>query len=164
MSLQASPAPASEIASVQDLSFSYGSLNALQGVSLRIEEGATGLLGPNGAGKTTLIHLLLGLLSPTSGTIRVFGVERAGAIQSAALRSQVGYMPENEAYIPAMSGVEMVAYLAQLSGLPPREALAHSLYSKTTRADSSNSPRRSANDLCSLSNLSDAFCALSDSF
>jgi ABC-2 type transport system ATP-binding protein len=119
------PAPesAGTIAEVTGLSFSYGSLTALSGVNLRIEPGATGLLGPNGAGKTTLIHVLLGLLRPTLGRVRLFGREQAGAAR-AETRTEVGYMPESESLIPGMTGVEMVSYLARLSGLPAADAMA----------------------------------------
>ena len=111
------------IAVVEDLSFSYSKINALEGVSLRIDEGATGLLGPNGAGKTTLIHLLLGLLEPSRGRIRLFGRESNGAASAEENRAQIGYMAEADSTVPGMTGVEMVAYLARLSGLPARDAM-----------------------------------------
>jgi ABC-2 type transport system ATP-binding protein len=113
-----------EIVAVEGVSFAYGSLRALEQVTLSIGSGATGLLGPNGAGKTTLIHLLLGLMAPTSGHIRLFGREQATGSAGHEGRQQIGYMPENDALVPGMSGVEMVAYLARLSGLPAREAIA----------------------------------------
>ena len=118
-----SSANAEPIAAVDDLSFSYSSVNALEGVSLRIEEGATGLLGPNGAGKTTLIHLLLGLLNPSRGRIRLFGRDGNDAASRAELRAEIGYMAESDSIVPGMTGVEMVAYLARLSGLPARDAM-----------------------------------------
>ena len=67
---------------VQDLSKSYGQLRAVSGVSFRIRRGEIlGLLGPNGAGKTTIINTILGVLAPTSGSIRIgdFDVERQRA-------------------------------------------------------------------------------------
>jgi branched-chain amino acid transport system ATP-binding protein len=58
----------------QDLSKSFGGLNAISSVSLDIEEGERyAIIGPNGAGKTTFFHLITGFLLPTSGTIRLFG-------------------------------------------------------------------------------------------
>ncbi len=113
--------PGVEILSARGLSFSYGSLLALDDVTLSIREGATGLLGPNGAGKTTLLRLFLGLLPLNKGQIRLF--DHAPATVSSEARSLVGYMPESDAMLPGLTGVEMVAYLAKLSGLPRREAI-----------------------------------------
>jgi len=52
---------------VKDIHFSYGKIKALNGVDLRLPQGAIGLLGPNGAGKSTLLRILLGFLVPDSG-------------------------------------------------------------------------------------------------
>ncbi len=61
---------------VKDLVKSFGNVQAVQGLSFCVEEGTiTGLLGPNGAGKTTTIQMLLDLITPTSGTIHIFGKE-----------------------------------------------------------------------------------------
>ncbi|HXV74704.1 MAG TPA: ABC transporter ATP-binding protein [Candidatus Polarisedimenticolaceae bacterium] len=81
---------------------------------------AIGLLGPNGAGKTTLVHTLLGFHQATEGTARVLGHDIK---ETAAIRSGIGYMPENDAFIAGMSAVRLVRLMAELSGLPPREAL-----------------------------------------
>lgn len=94
---------------------------ALNQVSMEIGPGVTGLLGPNGAGKSTLIKVLMGLVSVNSGSGSVFGkpLDTAGR----EIRSRVGYMPEDDCYIAKLSGVEVVAFAASLSGLPPIEAL-----------------------------------------
>lgn len=64
------------IIEVKDLVKVFGSVRAVNGLSFFVEEGTiTGLLGPNGAGKTTTIQMLLDLITPTSGTIRIFGKE-----------------------------------------------------------------------------------------
>ncbi|MCA9106108.1 MAG: ABC transporter ATP-binding protein [Planctomycetales bacterium] len=94
---------------------------ALDGVSFQMGRGVTGLLGPNGAGKSTLIKILLGLMRATSGSGRILG--RDIAKQWRAIRSLVGYMPEDDCYIPGMSGVEMVRYSASLCGMPALEGL-----------------------------------------
>jgi ABC-2 type transport system ATP-binding protein len=80
-----------------------------------------GLLGPNGSGKSTLINTLLGFYKPFSGTAKVFGQ----AVQSNlhGVRSQIGYMPESDAFIADMTGVRFVRYMAELSGLPAAEAM-----------------------------------------
>jgi ABC-2 type transport system ATP-binding protein len=80
-----------------------------------------GLLGPNGAGKTTLLHTLLGFHPASEGTARVLG--RDIRTESKAIRSVVGYMPENESFIPGISAVRFVRLMAELSGLPPTTAM-----------------------------------------
>jgi zinc transport system ATP-binding protein len=78
---------------IADLDFAYGSQSVLKGVDLRIEEGTTmGLIGPNGGGKTTLIRLLLGILQPTGGSIRVAGLTPQQAIRRGDL---IGYLPQS---------------------------------------------------------------------
>ncbi len=99
----------------------FGSFCALNEVSLTINAGVTGLLGPNGAGKSTLIKILLGLLKPTSGTGRVLNHEIGTG--SAAIRAQVGYMPEDDCFLYGLTGVESVQFSAQLSGIPGIESL-----------------------------------------
>jgi ABC-2 type transport system ATP-binding protein len=94
---------------------------ALDDVSLEIQPGITGLLGPNGAGKSSLIKLILGLVKITSGSGTILGHQlgRAGR----QIRNKLGYMPEDDCYIPGMSGVEVVQFSACLAGLPQTEAL-----------------------------------------
>lgn len=99
----------------------YGALRALDDVSLRIGAGVTGLLGPNGAGKTTLIKLLLGLARATRGTGQVMGLDLQ--TNPREIRSRVGYMPEDDCYIPGLSGVELVQFMARLSGHAATESL-----------------------------------------
>lgn len=94
---------------------------ALDDVDLEIRPGVTGLLGPNGAGKSTMIKLLLGLVRLTSGKGHVLGCELGS--EGRKIRDKVGYMPEDDCYIPGMSGVEVVQFAAALSGIPPVEAL-----------------------------------------
>src|SRR5947208_12473436 len=93
-------------------------LRSLTGV---LDGRAIGLLGPNGAGKSTLINTLLGFHSPSKGSVRVLGLDSHA--NGKALRSLVGYMPENDAFISKMSGVRFVRYMAEISGLPPNQAM-----------------------------------------
>src|ERR1700745_3697316 len=93
-------------------------LHSLTGV---LKSRAIGLLGPNGAGKSTLINTLLGFHSPSKGSARVLGLDSHA--NGKALRSLVGYMPENDAFISKMSGVRFVRYMAEISGLPPAQAM-----------------------------------------
>ncbi|MEO8096221.1 MAG: ABC transporter ATP-binding protein [Acidobacteriota bacterium] len=80
-----------------------------------------GLLGPNGAGKSTMIQTLLGFCPPSAGTATIFGHDIRK--QARELRSMVGYMPENDAFIADMTAVGFVRLMGELSGLPPGAAL-----------------------------------------
>lgn len=80
---------------IEQLDFSYNGQPVLRGVRLSVERGTTlGLIGPNGGGKTTLIRLLLGLLRPTGGSIRIGGLSPPQAIRRGDL---IGYLPQNPA-------------------------------------------------------------------
>jgi zinc transport system ATP-binding protein len=87
--------PESPVAELYQVDFSYGSAPALENVSFRILPRETVcIVGPNGGGKTTLVKLMLGLLHPDAGTIRLFGRPPQRA------RSRVGYMPQHLHYDP----------------------------------------------------------------
>jgi ABC-2 type transport system ATP-binding protein len=100
----------------------YGSLTAVDAVSLSVERGeAFALLGPNGAGKTTLVKMLLDFTQPTSGMVSVNGL----ASTQAACRSAVGYLSENHRMPPHLSGWEYLRRCAELGGMPPRDTSEH---------------------------------------
>ena len=80
-----------------------------------------GLLGPNGAGKSTLIQTLLGFCPASAGSATIFG--RDIHKQARELRTMVGYMPENDAFIADMTAVSFVRLMGELSGLPSEAAL-----------------------------------------
>ena len=80
----------------------------------------TGLLGANGAGKTTLLGLMLGLHRPDSGSLTVFG--RDPWLAGAEVRMRLGYAPEHDALPPDVAAHDVVRHLAELHGLPRREA------------------------------------------
>src|SRR5438874_13502655 len=83
------------IIDLQDLDFAYRDALVLKDISLRVEAGTTlGLIGPNGGGKTTLIRLLLGLLEPTRGALRVDGLPPTRAVKRGDV---IGYLPQNPA-------------------------------------------------------------------
>jgi ABC-2 type transport system ATP-binding protein len=109
------------IAQTTDLSKSFGEIRAVDRVTLTIAGGCTGLLGPNGAGKSTLIKLLLGLLPADHGSARV--LEFDPSIKALALRAVVGYMPEHDCLPSDWLAQDFVRYMAELHGLPKREAI-----------------------------------------
>ncbi|HUU38168.1 MAG TPA: ABC transporter ATP-binding protein [Candidatus Desulfaltia sp.] len=109
------------IVEVSDLQFSYGRSKALDGITLRMAEGAVGLLGPNGAGKSTLLRILLGFLVPQQGRGRVLGYDIR--LEQPRIRRHVGYMPEDDCLIPGMDAVTFTAHFGELSGMPRQEAM-----------------------------------------
>jgi ABC-2 type transport system ATP-binding protein len=114
-------APATPVIEMHGLSVRFGKRDILKDLTCSLRGRAIGLLGPNGAGKSTLINTLLGFHKPSAGSARVLGSD----IQSDTrrIRSLVGYMPENDAFISKMSAVSFVQMMAELSGLPPAAAL-----------------------------------------
>jgi ABC-2 type transport system ATP-binding protein len=105
---------------LENLQKRYGHFEAIRGLTIRVEEGAIGLLGPNGAGKSTLIKTLLGLLPFSGGAASVLGHRLPeGAM---AIRREIGYMPENDCYLPYMTAVQYVSFGGQLAGMPAAEA------------------------------------------
>jgi ABC-2 type transport system ATP-binding protein len=94
----------------------YPRVTALDALTVDIEPGIVGLVGANGAGKSTLIKILLGLLAPTSGEVRVLGLDPK--TQPEAIRARVGYMPEHDCLPPDLIAAELVTHLGRVSGLP----------------------------------------------
>ena len=99
----------------------FGGRPILQQLTASLTGRAIGLLGPNGAGKSTLLNTLLGFHRPFAGSARVLGLDIR--TQPRAVRSLIGFMPENDAFIASMSGVRFVRMMAELAGLPPEQAL-----------------------------------------
>jgi ABC-2 type transport system ATP-binding protein len=96
-------------------------VRALDHLNLQVRRGEIfGFLGPNGAGKTTTLKLLMRLIYPTEGTARILG----NAIDDAATRSRIGYLPENPYFYDYLSGRELLGYTAALFGIPKDEAKA----------------------------------------
>ena len=92
----------------RDLSKRFGSVQALDGVTLSIAPGrVVGLLGPNGSGKTTLIKLATGLLTPTSGEVRI-----CGALPGKETKAVVSYLPDRPCLPEWMSADELMDYFA----------------------------------------------------
>jgi ABC-2 type transport system ATP-binding protein len=114
-------APQTPVIELQGLSVRFGNREILKDLTCSLRGRAIGLLGPNGAGKSTLINTLLGFYQPSSGSARVLGSDIR--TETRRIRSLVGYMPENDAFISKMSAVSFVQMMAELCGLPPAAAL-----------------------------------------
>ncbi|WP_349259732.1 ABC transporter ATP-binding protein [Actinospica sp.] len=97
-----------------------GGVTALGDLTLSVRPGITGLVGANGAGKSTLIKILLGLLTPTTGQVRVLGMDTRE--QGELIRARVGYMPEHDCLPADVTATEFVTHLGRMSGLPPTAA------------------------------------------
>ena len=98
----------------RDLTKTYGTVRALDGLSLAIPRGGVyGILGPNGAGKSTLFRILLGLIRPSDGTATVMG----GAIGDIAAMRRMGSMIETPRYPPYMSARQVLEWLALSHGV-----------------------------------------------
>jgi ABC-2 type transport system ATP-binding protein len=111
----------SPVVELNNVSVRYGRSWALRDVTAKFPSGAVGLLGPNGAGKSTMLKSLLGFVVPDKGEMRV--LERDVRHSAMAIRARIGYMPESDSHIPGMNAVSFVAYCAELSGLPPSDAM-----------------------------------------
>jgi ABC-2 type transport system ATP-binding protein len=96
----------------------YGGFEALAGVSLNVARGSVfGLLGPNGAGKSTMVKSLLTIIRPTECRGRMLGKP----IGDRATLGRVGYLPEHARFPEYLTGREVVAYSAGMTGVPARE-------------------------------------------
>jgi ABC-2 type transport system ATP-binding protein len=101
---------------LENVSKSYGTRKAVDGISLRVRPGeCLGLLGPNGAGKTTTILLICGLLAPDSGTVSI-GERRLAPTRQAARRS-IGYVPQEAALYDDLTATENLRFFGLMSGL-----------------------------------------------
>jgi len=106
---------------VSQLTKTFGKkVQALRGVDLEIGEGMFGLVGPNGAGKTTLMRILAGLIRPTSGSATVLGNDVSTRRGKQAVKSVLGYLPQELGLYPDLSALEFLEYIALLKGVGDR--------------------------------------------
>jgi len=109
-----------EAIAIDKLSKSYGRINALSGVSFKIEPGEViGLLGPNGAGKTTLMKILTGYIEPDGGDVRVHGIDVVA--NPLAAQRRIGYLPESAPLYGEMLVQEYLEMMAAMRGVPPEQ-------------------------------------------
>ena len=100
----------------------YGGFTAVNDLNLTVEKGDIfGLLGPNGAGKSTTILMMLGLTEPTSGSVKVCGID--STTHPIEVKRKVGYLPEDVGFYDDMTGIENLVYTAQLNGISKSEAI-----------------------------------------
>ncbi len=102
----------------------YGSVVALDNLSVSAPKGAIGLLGPNGSGKTTMIRSLLGLTRVDRGSGQVLGMDFRR--RQLDIRRSVGFVPEDECLFPHVVGVEFVTYAGELVGMSTKDAMQRS--------------------------------------
>jgi ABC-2 type transport system ATP-binding protein len=109
-----------------DLTKRYGDHTAVDALNLTIRRGEIfGLLGPNGAGKSTTILMMLGLTEPTSGEVKVCGLNSTR--YPVEVKQRVGYLPEDVGFYDDYSGLENLLYTARLNRIPGQTARARAL-------------------------------------
>ncbi len=108
--------------SVSGLHKRYGRTVALDGVDLDLGPGVTGLLGPNGAGKTTFLRMVATVLAPDAGTIRLLGEDPSTAAGRHAIRTRLGYCPQEPGFYPGFTTFDFVDYVAILKEMTDRRA------------------------------------------
>jgi ABC-2 type transport system ATP-binding protein len=105
------------IIETEGLTKRYDSYTAVDSLTLQIREGEVfGFLGPNGAGKTTTLLMFLGLTEPTSGKVRVSGLDPAR--EPLRIKEKVGYLPENVGFYDDMDARQNLRYVARLNRIP----------------------------------------------
>jgi ABC-2 type transport system ATP-binding protein len=110
-----------DILSTDNLTKKFGSLTAVNGMTISLKEGEFfGLLGPNGAGKTTAIKMLITLLPPTSGSAKVAGYDIRS--QPSEVRRHIGYVPQLLSADGQLTGYENLLIFARLFDVPRSEA------------------------------------------
>jgi ABC-2 type transport system ATP-binding protein len=111
---------AGNIIELVDLTKKYGAFTAVDQLNLTIKKGDIfGLLGPNGAGKSTTILMMLGLTEPTSGSVRVCGID--STTSPIEVKKRVGYLAEDVGFYHNRTGLENLIFTAQLNSIPANE-------------------------------------------
>jgi ABC-2 type transport system ATP-binding protein len=112
---------AANVIELSDLTKNYGSHAAVDHLNLTIRKGEVfGLLGPNGAGKSTTILMMIGLTDPTSGSVKVCGID--STVNPMEVKTKVGYLPEDIGFYDDLTGLENLMYTARLNRISNKEA------------------------------------------
>ncbi len=112
--------PTEPLLRLEGLTKRYGTVTALDDLTVEVPRGLIGLVGANGAGKTTTFRLLLGLAHPTEGRVEVCGLDVAK--DAIGVRTLLGYMPEHDCLPLDQTAADVVSTFGELSGLPARAA------------------------------------------
>ena len=106
---------------VDNLAKVFGNIRALDGLSFKVENGEIyGLIGPNGAGKTTALRIIATLLLPTSGRVKVFGLDVVEKAEE--IRKIISYLPEEAGAYKNLSGIEYLRFMASFNAESKDEA------------------------------------------
>jgi ABC-2 type transport system ATP-binding protein len=117
--LQPADTPVQPVVEAWDVHKTYGDLVALSGLNLQVRPGEIyGLLGPNGAGKSTMIKIINGLTEPTSGGVKVLGLDPQES--PVEVKSKVGYVPENTNLYDSLSPRDFFEFVASVRKLDPK--------------------------------------------
>ena len=109
------------IIAVRNLKKYFGEVKAVNGISFDVRKGEVfGLLGPNGAGKTTTIKLLLGLLEPLEGEIRILGLNPER--EEVLMKKNIGYVSEESLIFKSLTPKDLFNFIASIRQLDPKEA------------------------------------------
>jgi ABC-2 type transport system ATP-binding protein len=128
-----------DIIELNDLTKKYGTNTVVDHLSLTVRKGEVfGLLGPNGAGKSTTILMMLGLTEPTSGSVKVCGIN--SITNPIEVKRKVGYLPEDVGFYDDNTGMENLIYTARLNRIPANEAMqkAEQLLDRVGLTDNAN--------------------------
>lgn len=119
-----------------------GGVRALNNTTLTIPGGMFGLLGPNGAGKTTLMRILVGILYPTDGELRIGEYDGTSERGRSSIKQVLGYLPQDLGMYPDLSAYEFLDYVGILKGLKQRQARQHRVEELLEMVALSNVARR----------------------
>lgn len=103
---------------IENISKKYKDKTILDSLSASFTEGIHGLLGENGAGKTTLMRIICGILKPTTGTVKLDGMD----VSEENYRAILGYLPQDFGYYPEFTGMDFLLYLAAVKGIERAQA------------------------------------------